>query len=51
MNWIEALQKAVSLMEADLLNEISVQNIADACGFCPGHLQKGFSMVTGPEGD
>lgn len=47
MNWIEALQKAVSLMEADLLNEISVQNIADACGFCPGHLQKGFSMVTG----
>lgn len=42
MNWIEALQKAVSLMEADLLNEISVQNIADACGFARGICRRDF---------
>lgn len=47
MNWIESLQKAIAYMEDHLLEDISGQNIAEYCGYCAGHLARGFQIVTG----
>lgn len=47
MNWIQTLQGAIDYMEAHLQENISPLDIAEAVGYAPGHLQKGFTIVTG----
>lgn len=47
MNWIESLQEAINYMEEHLMESVTAQDIAQACGYSAGHLQKGFSIVTG----
>ena len=47
MNWIESLQCAIDCMETHLTQNIRPAEIAAECGYSAGHLQKGFTLVTG----
>ena len=47
MEWMEALKKAISYIEAHLLEEISVEEVAKEVYLSPFYFQKGFKLITG----
>ena len=47
MEWTECLKGAVKFIEAHLLEEIEVKDVAAAVYMSPFYFQKGFSIMTG----
>ncbi len=47
MEWTESLKRAISFMEAHLLNDIGAEEVADAVYMSPFYFQKGFKIMTG----
>lgn len=47
MEWIESVTKAISYIEENLTNELSVESIARSAHISPFYFQKGFSMLCG----
>lgn len=47
MEWITVLQRAIAYMEAHLLEEINVADVAEKLHISPFYLQKGFKIMTG----
>ena len=46
MEWIEALQVAIDFMEEHLLEQIEVEDVANAVYLSPFYFQKGFKLIT-----
>jgi len=47
MDWIRSLQKAISMIEDNLLNEIDPDEIAESVYFSSYHFNRIFNMITG----
>lgn len=47
MEWIEALRGAIDFIETHLLEEISVEDVANEVYLSPFYFQKGFKLITG----
>ncbi len=47
MEWTESLKKSISYIEANLLEEISADDVADQVHMSSFYLQKGFKIMTG----
>jgi len=47
MEWTESLKRAVSFMEAHLLDNIDGYDVAEAVHISPFYFQKGFKLMTG----
>lgn len=47
MNWIESMRNAISYIEENLTNDLSIENIADESFVSSFYFQKGFSMLCG----
>lgn len=47
MEWTESLRKAISYMEAHLLDNIGADDVAEAVNISSYYLQKGFGIMTG----
>ena len=47
MEWLTCIRKAISYMESNLEEDISVQDVARQTSVSPYYLQKGFSAITG----
>lgn len=47
MEWVKSLKKAISYMEAHLLEDFTVEDIAKEVYISPFYLQKGFKIMTG----
>lgn len=47
MNWIENMSKAISYIEENLKNDISIEDIASQSFISSFYFQKGFSMLCG----
>jgi AraC family transcriptional regulator len=47
MEWLSCIRKTIDIIESDLTNDLSAQEIADRVYLSPFFLQKGFSMMTG----
>ena len=45
MDWLSLIRKIVSAVEADLKEEIDLQEISAQMGISPFFLQKGFSLI------
>ncbi len=46
MAWVESIQKAIEFMENHLLEEITVDDIAEQAHVSPSHFQRTFSVLT-----
>ena len=51
MEWIEALQKAITYMEEHLLEEINYEDVARQVHTSSYEFHRAFSFVTGLSGD
>lgn len=47
MVWVESLQKAIDYMEAHLLDDLSIENIAKQANASAFHFQRIFTILTG----
>lgn len=47
MNWIESISRAIEYIEDNIMNEISIEDIAQYACISPFYFQKGFSMLCG----
>ncbi len=47
MEWIESISKAISYIEANLTDELSIDKISNNVLISPFYFQKGFSMLCG----
>ena len=47
MEWITAVRKAIEYMEANLKEDITVQDVARQVYMSPLHFQRGFLVMTG----
>ncbi len=47
MEWIESISDAISYIEENLTNELTIEQIANAILISPFYFQKGFSMLCG----
>ena len=47
MEWIESISKAISYIEDNLTNELTLEKIASTVLISPFYFQKGFSMLCG----
>lgn len=47
IDWIEALKRSIDFMEAHLLEEIKVEEVAAQVYLSPFYFQKGFKLITG----
>lgn len=47
MEWLTSIRKAIDFIEANLKEDISVQNVAEHVYLSPFFLQRGFSTMTG----
>lgn len=46
MSWLESIQRAIDYMEDHLLEEISIEDIANQANASPFHFQRTFSILT-----
>ena len=47
MNWIESISEAISYIEENITEELTVEDIAKRVHISPFYFQKGFSMLCG----
>ena len=47
MDWVKAINEAISYMESNLTEEISLADIADSAKISEYHFQRAFSVITG----
>ena len=47
MSWMEAIGSAIQYIEANITEELTVEEIAAYIGFSPFYFQKGFAMLCG----
>ena len=47
MEWIESISKAISYIEDNLTDDLTIEKIADKVLISPFYFQKGFSMLCG----
>jgi AraC-like DNA-binding protein len=47
MNWVNDLQKAISFIERNIMNEFGVEDVSDHLYFSKDYFQKVFAIVTG----
>jgi len=47
MNWIEGIGEAISYIEENITEEITIKNIAEKTFMSPFYFQKGFAMLCG----
>ena len=47
MEWAEAISKAVAYMENHIMEEITVEDVANEVYMSPFYFQKGFSLLCG----
>jgi len=47
MEWMESLRNAIRYMEGHLIDDISIEDVADQVNISSFYLQKGFKIVTG----
>ncbi|MCL1787677.1 MAG: AraC family transcriptional regulator, partial [Defluviitaleaceae bacterium] len=47
MHWIKAMQDAITFIEANLLQDLSIEAVATAANASSAHFQRIFSIVTG----
>jgi len=45
MNWVEVLNRAIEYIEANLLSDITLTDVADLVHTSVAHLQRGFSAL------
>ena len=44
MEWIESIRKAISYIEENITEDLSIEEIADRVNISPFYFQKGFGM-------
>lgn len=47
MEWTECISKAISYIEDNITEELTIENIADQAMISPFYFQKGFAMLCG----
>ena len=47
MEWIESIREAISYIEENITEDLSVNEIADKVNISPFYFQKGFAMLCG----
>ena len=47
MEWIESIREAISYIEANIIKDLSIKEIADRVNISPFYFQKGFGMLCG----
>jgi len=47
MKWIEGIGEAISYIEENITEEITIKNIAEKTFMSPFYFQKGFAMLCG----
>ena len=47
MEWIESIREAISYIEENITEDLSVNEIADKVNISPFYFQKGFVMLCG----
>lgn len=47
MDWVKAINEAISYMESNLTEELSLADIADSAKISEYHFQRAFSVITG----
>ncbi|MGL5151115.1 MAG: AraC family transcriptional regulator [Clostridium sp.] len=47
MEWIESIREAISYIEENITNNLSIKEIADKVNISPFYFQKGFGMLCG----
>lgn len=47
MEWTECISKAISYIEDNITEELTIEDIADQAMISPFYFQKGFAMLCG----